>query len=469
MGERPTSDFDAAPVSQSVLSRRIGESGVRQALLAAGYRDVGADRGQAMATCWRRRQVELWIVPDPATGNRLILCDEDAELPSGLPLMDPAEAAALLTDPDPARRLAGLQAADTSPNAELRVRAAALVLDPEPAVRERAAAIWAGVINELASEDDPIGALFSLPGWRREKLQLLRWWMAESPADPGKVLGAVAHALDESDWEIAVTAMLAAARLTLAVLARDVAGIALPQGPRDGVTRDEARLMMALRDGCLRRLGQAGGKALPPGVAEALGGEPGLLPQRFRHTFAALSSPLPVRESPPETPGIRNSAAGPHLTDGRLLCWVPPGAYRLGEAAPATGTEPNPPRIVTLDKGFFIDAEPQGPATAEEAAEAAVALAREFPHPVRLPTPDMWEMAARGADGRRFPWGMNADPCDGADLSPFGLSELMEGPGEWLRTESCAWLAAGGKHSPPSHYARVGTARLLRFRLAIVL
>lgn len=111
--------------------------------------------------------------------------------------------------------------------------------------------------------------------------------------------------------------------------------------------------------------------------------------------------------------------------------------------------------------------------TAHEAEAYCAWLSRQKERVVRLPTEDEWERAARGDDGRPFPWGeefdaaltntLESDRRDTVpaatlegDASPFGVLEMSGNVQEWT---SSAYTPRAGEAYPdaPLRVARGGS------------
>ena len=87
-------------------------------------------------------------------------------------------------------------------------------------------------------------------------------------------------------------------------------------------------------------------------------------------------------------------------TEGRRACWSEAGWQWKGDRE---GPDDGLPSV------FLLDNHPRVKVCWFEADAYSRWLGQRLGHPVRLPTEEEWEKAARGTDGRIFPWGNDFD------------------------------------------------------------
>jgi hypothetical protein len=200
-------------------------------------------------------------------------------------------------------------------------------------------------------------------------------------------------------------------------------------------------------------------------------------PTRRRLTVRPTTDDGPEREPIRLPRGLRHGERpGEYVCrrDGSAFVWVPPGNYVMGSDAPDAWQNEQPAHAVTLTRGFFLA---RFQVTWRQFARFSQKTGHPLPeprftieddHPVhnvswqdaqaycawaglRLPTEAEWEWAARGADGRRYPWGdeeptpshaqwigtpsQSTAPVGSFPLgaSPFGCHDMSGNLWEWVQ------------------------------------
>ncbi len=430
--------------------------------------------GEPETAAWTRGSTRLFYSFEPATKLRVLAVDgPDAAsvaetLRGRLPSFGLQRAVSMLEAPEIASVLRGLQAIEILGGYTAFSRIAELASHADPTVARQARRTCERLIAKAGShalrvlgawkqEHPELSAIFLLAGGSADRLQILRW-MARDRAQSNPHIDAVLRtALRDSDWEVRVTAIVVAARLRASELLRDVAAVRLPEDTTEGVNRDERRMLRSFQLGAIDLLQ---GRAVPPisdaslatkeamyeHVLRCLAGEPVAHHSKALLYVTSLVTPLPDEITPPERlpAGISEVEDG-YVLDGYdvALRWVPPIEHWLGEELPRMPVA-NPIRRFS-GEGFFIARDlfisagqrsSIGPllCSYRDALEQCRQLRAATGLPVRLPTAEEWEMAARGPDARRFPWGSNARSKARFAASPWGIVDAVGRFGQWTAT-----------------------------------
>ncbi len=426
---------------------------------------------------FRRAESRLRYHFEPATGMRELRItgpgadNELASLAAHLPGQGIERARDLLRDAQPESRLLGLQMVEALDGHALFEEAAALLADANPTVARQALQTCVRLLaapTELAlqslrqwkQQHPGKSAFFLFAGSSHNKLQILRWLAHDRRASNEHIDDVLRTAFDDADWEVRLTALVVAARLRADSLVEEAVKLRLPEETADGVNVDERRMLRTIQlcaIELLRGTGIPPQPGSPPDTKAAmrdhllrcLAGEPVRYHEKAFLYVHSLITPLPDEVMAPASlpTGIVRAADGYLLEAAALpLCWVPPIDHWLGEELPRLPL-PNPIRRVRSG-GFFITREPlaSGACDYDTALEHCRTLAARTGFEVRLPGADEWEMAARGPDGRRFPWGNNARSEQRFGESPWGLRDTVGRHSQWTAaSQGGQVLACGGE------------------------
>jgi len=338
-------------------------------------------------------------------------------------------------------------------------------------------------------------------GDARMRRQILRWLGREYQEATPAIIDTLREALGDADWEVRASAMIVSARLRAKPLRAAVRETMVPSPQQHGLSERDVRVLVATRIIAAESLASADPDDMDRAqvILRQLSDAPrhlvrsvlGLSVEQRDSAWLllhSLAAPMELAEPMPEP-----LPAGLTLHDGRawlsgiveLTCVSAQthlvGGDHLQREQP--GTAPDV-REFTPAKGFFIARRPlsapmalqlgHGPFPSHTPSDATLATRlAETPDPplllthdealalcesisartgvhVTLPTADELESAARGTDGRRFPWGNGLEKVDGRVRSPHGIERFSSPIAQWTDSLDANGvpLVLGGPHSP---------------------
>lgn len=397
-----------------------------------------------------------------------------------LPVLDRSGIEALLNQGESRKLVLGILAAAEVREQTLLPRIVELLLHEEAHVRSAAETaiarfgenLWSAGVERLAAggtESARTAALFDALSPVLEATQLVRWIAKDKSSLNSHILDTLRAALASDDWEVRVSAMLAAARLDAKELSKEIRKVLMPRSTSDGLGRKERELANASKKAAIALLaGDIPTKTIDPKVP------PAGRDQTWSHICYGILGDLTFLDGvtlflksmldPLDLPQRDESSATPDGVEARdhrfflagtdiELVWIAAVTHFLGESDdfPGRGTirELSPRHAFFISKSFLDSdcAEPIGMTLRDidrtsgawlESWPGAMAVVDEFADliggAVELPTADQWEMAARGPDGRRFPWGNNARNVRQNRASPWGLEQAVGVVPQWTST-----------------------------------
>jgi hypothetical protein len=335
----------------------------------------------------------------------------------------------------------------------------------------------------------------------RMRRQIIRWLGRDYHEPTDRIVDTLRAALADPDWEVRVSAIIVCARIRAQVLHSVVRATTLPAPNEHGLSDRDIRVLVASRIIAAESLASANPDDMDRAevILRQLSDAPrhlvrsvlGLSVEQRDSAWLllhALATPNELAEPLPNTlpPGLTLSDHRAWLSGVVELCWVSPQPHLLGgdQGRREQASKSVDVREHTPANGFFIARRPLAAAAAlqlglgpfpsrspsdrpdgahladtpdaplalthDEAVSLCESISARVGAAVTLPTADELECAARGTDGRRFPWGNGLEKTDGQVRSPHGIEHFASPLAQWTDTRDAtgAPLVLGGPTSP---------------------
>ena len=342
---------------------------------------------------------------------------------------------------------------------------------------------------------------FKDQGDARMRRQIIRWLGREYHEPTPAIVETLRAALGDPDWEVRVGAIIVSARIRAQALHGVVRATILPAQHEHGLSERDIRVLVASRIIAAESLASANPDDMDRAqvILRQLSDAPrhlvrsvlGLSVEQHDNPWLLLHSLATPNELADPIP--RSLPSGLTLSEQRAwlagvveLCWVSPQPHLLGgdHVRREQAAKPADVREYTPGSGFFIARRPLTAASAlqlglgpftdrqsagtagdsrladtpdaplalgyEEALSLCESISARIGVAVTLPSADELECAARGTDGRRYPWGNGVETVRAEVRSPHGIERFASPLAQWTATrdENGDPLVLGGPLSP---------------------
>ena len=425
-------------------------------------------------------------------GDDSTMRDLSGAIESRVPSLNEAMLHELLQSGDEAQLLLGVLAARTMKAVGALDRLGDLVRSAQGRVAAAARSVHDEILlhlvevgvtrlNQEKQRHPERSVLFPRLGDAHMRRQTLRWLIRDYRESNEHIDEVLRSGLVDEDWEVGASAMLAAVRLNASTVGADVKQMALPRTSREGPDEIDRSILYELGKFALAYLagehveiGDGGDEhaILRRQLWRCMVGQAVERRDRIFLFINALTEPLEVEDdAPPALECVEEHDSSYRLRHtGIELCWVAALPHWLGTDDIDLIVK-NPIRRVAPAKGFFIARRPLSVSQARnlgvsdiapevrgtddelywadraEAMRLCESLGRLEGAHIGLPEADEWEMAARGTDGRRYPWGNGFEKDARERSSPWGLDQTVGYRLQWTTTkkEANVGIVCGGE------------------------